>query len=394
MRIVITNASVDRGAAAARALRLAGHEVYGVDSRRVSRWMVSRHLHGYGCIDRDDPLERQDAILRFIEQTRGDVFLPLCTPGAIMAVQRRSDLERMCRVNPPEADAFVAAFDKRLCMQECTALAIPCAGSLSRDEAAAMLGGDGDRSILIKPATDVGAARGVRHVTDVRELDEAIRLCISQYGSCVIQEYIPGGDDAMCMVTVVYSRSGQLLAAFTARKLRQWPASGGVTAYGLSTRDHELLDLVRPFFDRLRWRGPAEVELKHDPRDGVCKVLEINPRLPGYLRHASLSGIEMSTLAVEAALGAEPLPRTGLSEYCEGVAYIAPTVYAKSVLHDAVERGWGRALMQACSQSIAAGPMLRSLLSDPLPMLTRSFVRMRPIVHHTLSVPPESETLP
>jgi predicted ATP-grasp superfamily ATP-dependent carboligase len=151
---------------------------------------------------------------------------------------------------------------------------------------------------------------------------------------------------------------------------------------------------VRPFFDRLRWRGPAEVELKHDPRDGVCKVLEINPRLPGYLRHASLSGIEMSTLAVEAALGAEPLPRTGLSEYCEGVAYIAPTVYAKSVLHDAVERGWGRALMQACSQSIAAGPMLRSLLSDPLPMLTRSFVRMRPIVHHTLSVPPESETLP
>ena len=374
MRIVITNATADVGAAAARALRLAGHEVYGVDSRRVSRWMVSRHLHGYGCIDRDDPLERQDAILRFIEQTRGDVFLPLCTPGAIMAVQRRSDLERMCRVNPPEADAFVAAFDKRLCMQECTALAIPCAGSLSRDEAAAMLGGDGDRSILIKPATDVGAARGVRHVTDVRELDEAIRLCISQYGSCVIQEYIPGGDDAMCMVTVVYSRSGQLLAAFTARKLRQWPASGGVTAYGLSTRDHELLDLVRPFFDRLRWRGPAEVELKHDPRDGVCKVLEINPRLPGYLRHASLCGVEPAVLAVQATLGEAIGGTAELSEYRGGLAYLAPTVYLKSVLHDVRSRGLCRAFVRACGETATAGPMLRSLASDPLPILTRTLV--------------------
>jgi predicted ATP-grasp superfamily ATP-dependent carboligase len=374
MRIVITNASVDRGAAAARALRLAGHEVYGVDSRSVSRWMVSRHLHGYRCIDRDDPLERQDAILRFIEQTRGDVFLPLCTPGAIMAVQRRSDLERMCRVNPPEADAFVAAFDKRLCMQECTALAIPCAGSLSRDEAAAMLGSDGDRSILIKPATDVGAARGVQHVADVRELDEAIRLCVSQYGSCVIQEYIPGGDDAMCMVTVVYSRSGQLLGGFTARKLRQWPASGGVTAYGLSTRDHELLNLVRPFFDRLRWRGPAEVELKHDPRDGICKVLEINPRLPGNLRHASLCGVEPAVLAVRATLGEAMSGTAELSEYRVGLAYLAPTVYLKSVLHDVRSRGLFRAFVRACGETATAGPMLRSLASDPLPILTRTLV--------------------
>jgi predicted ATP-grasp superfamily ATP-dependent carboligase len=384
MRVVITNATVDRAAAAARSLRRAGFEVHGVDSRRIPRCMVSRHLHGYGCIDCDDPLERQDAILRFIEQTRADVFLPLCTPGAIMAVQRRSELEALCRVNTPETDAFLAAFDKRSCMQQCTALGIPCAGNLSRDEAAARLLDGRGRSVMIKPATDVGAARGLHHVTDVRDLDQAISRCNTQHGTCLIQEYVPGEDDAMRMVTVVYSADSRLLAAFTARKLRQWPPGGGVTAYGISTRDDDLLELVRPFFDRVRWRGPAEVELKYDPRDGTHKILEINPRLPGYLRHASLCGVEPAVVAARAALGEAPPAETGLSAYREGVAYLAPAVFSSSVRHDAHARGWPRALLRACRQSIAATPMLRSLLSDPLPMLTRTFVQMRPLVLHGL----------
>jgi predicted ATP-grasp superfamily ATP-dependent carboligase len=384
MRIVITNATVDRAAAAARALRAAGFEVYGVDSRRVPGWMVSRHLHGYGCIDCDDPVERQDAILRFIEQTRADVFLPLCTPGAIMAVQRRSELDALCRLNVPDADAFLAAFDKRACMHQCAALGIPTAGSLSRDEAAALLVDGGDRSVIIKPATDVGAARGLRHVADVRDLDDAIHRCTTRYGTCLIQEYVPGGDDAMSMVTVVYSAASRLLAAFTARKVRQWPPGGGVTAYGISTRDDDLLQLVRPFFDRVGWRGPAEVELKLDPRDGTHKVLEINPRLPGYLRHASLCGVEPAVVAVRAAVGEDQPPVTGLSAYREGVAYVAPAVFASSVRHHADARGWWHALRDACRQSIAAGPMLRSLLSDPLPMIVRTVVPMRPLVIHGL----------
>jgi len=377
MKIVITGATVDRGAAAAWSLRRVGFEVYGIDARRAPRFMASRHLSGYTCIDDDDPQVRQDKMLRFIEQTGAEVFLPLCTPGAVMAVQRKGAVEALCQANTPSAPAFLAAYDKRICMDQCRDLGIPCAGSLSRSEAAAMLTDGSGRSVVVKPAIDIGAAVGLAHVRVASLLDAAIDTCRQAHGDCLVQEFIPGPDEALRTVTVVYGGSGRLVAGFTARKRRQWPPGGGVTALGVSTRETDLLDQVRPFFEHRPWRGPAEVELKHDERDGMTKVFEINPRLPGYLRHASLCELELAVVAARAALGEELPDATGLSTYREGVTYLAPTVFWKSVVHDARSRGWRRAVVRAGAEAAKAGPMLGSLLSDPVPIITRSIVPHR-----------------
>ena len=376
MRVVITNATGDLGSVAAASLRAAGCAVFGIDARRIPRLAASRHLSGYACIDHEDPLERQRAMLGFIAASRADVFLPLCTPGAVMAVQCHRELEALCPACASDPAAFRAAYEKRRCMEACIALGIPCAGILSRDEAAALLSSP-DRSVVIKPTTDVGAATDIHHATTVAELDEAIRVCRQRQGDYLLQEHIPGPADAMHMVTVVLSRSSRLMAAFTARKLRHWPVTGGVTACGLSTRQPELLDIVMPFFRRCGWHGPAEVELKRDPRDGVFKVIEINPRFPGYLRLAAACGVDMPLLAVRAALGAEPRTADGLSDYRAGVRYVAPTVFAKSILDDARARGWSRAVAAARADAAGTGPVLRSLLGDPLPIVTRSFVPKR-----------------
>lgn len=376
MRVVITNATGDLGSVAAASLRAAGYEVFGIDRRRIPRVAASRHLSGYACIDHADPLARHGAMVEFIAAARADVFLPLCTPGAVMAVQCRRDLEALCHTCVPESVAFQAAYGKRACMEACIALGIPCAGILSRDEAVALLQSP-DRSIVIKPTTDVGAATDIHHATTVAQLDEAIRVCRQRQGDFLVQEHIPGPADAMHTVTVLLSRRSRLMAAFTARKLRHWPPTGGVIACGMSTRQPELLDLVMPFFRRWQWQGPAEVELKRDPRDGVFKVIEINPRFPGYLRLTAACGVDMPVLAVRAALGDEPAAPDGLSDYRDGVRYVAPTVFAKSILDDARARGWSLALATARADSAGAGPMLRSLLCDPLPLVTRSLVPTR-----------------
>ena len=93
----------------------------------------------------------------------------------------------------------------------------------------------------VKPAIDVGQASGLRHVTAAAHLDDAIDACTAHYGGCLIQEYIPGGADAMHTVTVVCSGSGRLAGGFTARKVRHWPSLGGVTACGVSTREESLV---------------------------------------------------------------------------------------------------------------------------------------------------------
>lgn len=377
MRILITNGMGDLGVCAARSLRRSGYEVHAVDCRSVPRSMASRHLHGYACVDDEEPLAWQDAVLRFVARSKADVFLPLCTRGAVFAVQRRGEIEPRCRVNVPDEDAFLAAYDKRRCMELCDRLGIPCAGSLSRETALAALREPG-RSVVVKPALDVGRASGLRHVTDAAHLDDAIGGCTSRYGGCLIQEYIPGTADAMHTVTVVYSGIGRLAGCFTAKKVRHWPPLGGVTACGVSTREAGLVDLVLPFFTLSRWRGPAEVELKRDARDGRFKVIEINPRFPGYLRLASVCGVELAPLAARAALGEEPVASAALSTYREGVVYVAPTVFARSVAHDASSRGWNTAIRQARADATGSWPMLRSLLSDPLPIITRSVVAKKP----------------
>jgi hypothetical protein len=56
-----------------------------------------------------------------ITNATGDLgFLPLCTPGAVLAVQRRRELASLCRTNTPDTEAFLAAYDKRLCMEQCS----------------------------------------------------------------------------------------------------------------------------------------------------------------------------------------------------------------------------------------------------------------------------------
>lgn len=373
MRIVITNGTGDLGASAAFSLRRDGFQVHAVGGRRVPRSMASRHLHGYACIEDQEPMAWQDAVLHFIATAKADVFLPLCTRGAVLAVQRRGEIESHCRVNVPDEDSFLAAYDKRWCMELCEELGIPCAGSASRAAALALLREPGG-SVVVKPAIDVGQASGLRHVTDAAHLDEAIDVCSARYGACLIQEYIPGGADALHTVTVVCSSTGRLAGGFTARKVRHWPSLGGVTACGVSTREESLVDSVLPFFARVRWRGPAEVELKRDKRDGHFKVIEINPRFPGYLRLASVSGVELVPLAARAALGEEPVGPAALSDYREGMVYVAPTVFARTVAHDASARGWIRALSQARADAAGSWPLLRSLLSDPLPIITRTVV--------------------
>lgn len=374
MKVVISDAMSDAGAVAARSLHLAGFEVHGLDSRRLPRFMASRHLSGYKTLGGDDPVAREEAVLEFVDRVKADVFLPLFTHAAVTAVRRRLDFAALCRTATPPPEAFLAAYDKRLCMQSCSALGIPCAGSLSNDDAAARLSQGGDQAVIVKPAFDVSGALGLRRVTTIEDLDAAIRACETLYGSCVIQEYIPGDDDSLRMVTVVYGDSGRLIGGFSARKLRQHPRGGGVTASGISTRDAALLELVRPFFDAWRWRGPAEVELKHDARHGTYRLIEINPRFPGYLRHASRCGVELAECAVRAALGDEPPAAAGLLPYRAGVAYVAPVAFVTSVVQDARVRGWRTALAGAWHEARAAAPLLRDMLADPLPVVARSLV--------------------
>jgi D-aspartate ligase len=108
-----------------------------------------------------------------------------------------------------------------------------------------------------------------------------------EYGKLIIQELIPGDNQCFYKVATFYDDNMNLLALFSLQKNHQFPAEFGTGAHIVSKKVPELIDICIPFFEEIKLKGIGMAEFKKDPRDGVYKFIEINPRF--WLTH-SLTG--------------------------------------------------------------------------------------------------------
>ena len=369
-RVLMTNANSDAGLSAARSLVRAGYDVssadvvdmpYGVKSRFIS----AHHILANGTAD-----DYAASLLDVVDRIRPDVLLPLGAQSTLGSAVLRERLDAMTALNVPDQNAIAVADDKFASMASLEALGIACAQIHSYADAVTALSGNPALTLVVKPRANVGAARGVRYVNTRGELDDAIAACRASYGDAVIQEFVPGGPETMNTAVLLYSRESRLVAAFTTMKKRQWPTTGGLTVVSRSTRDEAIVELVNPFFEHWKWRGPAEVEVKRDSRTGEQKVIEINPRFPAYFRFADRCGLDLATIAVRLALKEDIAP-LDYPSYRVGVTYMNPRLLMKSA-------GWhvrrtGVAEVPRIVTELGAGFQCAvDMLRDPLPLLGRT----------------------
>ncbi len=369
-RVLMTNANSDAGLSAARSLVRAGYDVssadvvdmpYGVKSRFIS----AHHILANGTAD-----AYAASLLDVVDRIRPDVLLPLGAQSTLGSAVLRERLDAMTALNVPDQNAIAVADDKFASMASLEALGIACAQIHSYADAVTALSGNPALTLVVKPRANVGAARGVRYVNTRGELDDAIAACRASYGDAVIQEFVPGGPETMNTAVLLYSRESRLVAPFTTMKKRQWPTTGGLTVVSRSTRDEAIVELVNPFFEHWKWRGPAEVEVKRDSRTGEQKVIEINPRFPAYFRFADRCGLDLATIAVRLALKEDIAP-LDYPSYRVGVTYMNPRLLMKSA-------GWhvrrtGVAEVPRIVTELGAGFQCAvDMLRDPLPLLGRT----------------------
>jgi predicted ATP-grasp superfamily ATP-dependent carboligase len=93
----------------------------------------------------------------------------------------------------------------------------------------------------------------------------------------LLQEWIPGGADRIGVWGGHVSASDSA-TYFTARKIVQSPEDFGTGCVVESDNIAELVDPSLRLCASLDYEGIAEIEYKHDPRDGEFKLIEINPR--------------------------------------------------------------------------------------------------------------------
>ncbi len=54
------------------------------------------------------------------------------------------------------------------------------------------------------------------------------------------------------------------------------------------------------------WQGFADFDLIEDPRDGICKIMEINPRVPACIKASLTSNVDFFKNMADVAEGKNP----------------------------------------------------------------------------------------
>jgi len=100
----------------------------------------------------------------------------------------------------------------------------------------------------------------------------------------MLQEYIPGGDDVVWMFNGYFDRDSECLLGFTGKKIRQCPVHTGATSLGICLENQAVDQLTRRFMREIGYRGILDIGYRFDARDGLYKVLDINPRIGATFR--------------------------------------------------------------------------------------------------------------
>ncbi len=136
-------------------------------------------------------------------------------------------------------------------------------------------------------------------VDDRAELDRRYARGVrgsSTPSSLMVQELIPGGGESQFSYAAL-CRDGEPLALAHGRRTRQYPADFGRASTFVETVDCP--EVVEPSLRLLReigYTGLIEIEYKRDPRDGVLKLLDMNPRLWGWHTLCARAGVDFPWL--------------------------------------------------------------------------------------------------
>lgn len=198
------------------------------------------------------------------------------------------------------------------------------------------------------------------------ELRTLYDRCSTWVEHLVIQQWIRGDTSELFSCNVYYTREGEPVASFVARKLRQWPLDTGQSSLGEECRLDGVHDLTLKLFDAVPYQGLGYVEIKRDFEDGNLYVIEANIGRPtGRSAIAEGGGVELLYTLYCDGVGL-PLPEARKQSF-SGVKWI----HLRRDLQSAIQH-WRRGELTIAEwwRSVR-GPKVFALFSlrDPLPFL-------------------------
>lgn len=163
----------------------------------------------------------------------------------------------------------------------------------------------------------------------------------------IVQDFIPGDDDAIRSLTSYSGADGCLVAVSGGRVVLQdhSPERIGNPVCILLERSDQLIEDARRFCEHVGYRGFANFDAKFDARDNTYKLFEVNVRPGANTWYMALGGINFARLLVEDyVLGRTP---TYAEAYRDALYTLVPARVVRDFVVDDELRDRALALFRA-----------------------------------------------
>jgi predicted ATP-grasp superfamily ATP-dependent carboligase len=303
------------GLALARSLGRSGVPVTGIAYEPTDFGVRSRYL-ARRIVPSSD---RDELLLAALRETAALGGRPVLFPErdeSVGVVLRHWDEVRELADLPLPDDAEIVHRLRRkdLLREAATSAGVPTPATVTPTDEASIRDSGLRPPYLIKPVTGQEFAYLFGEKLFLADdLDDAVAAWrrASEHGfETVVQELIPGSQERVFSLFTYIGRDGSALASVVGRKLRQGPLRFGTSAVFLVDFDERVLDLGLRLLLGAGYRGFAQVEFAHDPRDDTFQLLEVNTRLPMWAGVAMSRYFDLARVAYDDLCGAPaPEPR-------------------------------------------------------------------------------------
>lgn len=266
-------------------------------SRMVAEWVI---LPNY----RETPRESYSALSRLLSERRFDMLMPTTDTALTMVADHYEELSRLTCLACPTPTVIRRALDKSQTIEAARRCDFPVPATYkvaSLDDLQAI----GQRlrfPVIAKPEDKAhDNPFKLRYFQNLDELTTAFRTD-SRFGMRnMIQEFASG--DGVGIGVLMHK--GQPVAMFQHRRLKELPATGGVSVTAISEPlDPVLVKHALSLLKEIEWDGVAMVEFKYDRINRRPLLMEVNGRYWGSVSLAVQAGVDFPFLDWQIRRGA------------------------------------------------------------------------------------------
>ena len=254
-----------------------------------------------GVFNHEDVVGTYEGIKKTIVEGKYDLVVPTNDFAANILAIHKDEFSKFSYISVNSMEIFQIAKDKLQTMKICMDNRIPCPKTAMFSDLSSFDDSGWIYPLVIKPRSSYGA-NGFNVVEDRESLERLFPLTEKKFGAALVQEYVPQ-TSSQYQVELFMGRDGECKSFILMDKLRWYPINGGSSTINVTVKDENIKNDCITLMKALGWVGYASLDLIRDPRDGVAKILEINPRINGTVKICFTCGIDIALQFLEEAKG-------------------------------------------------------------------------------------------